>query len=145
MTTQINQPIKDFKVVTQEQAQPAPEPIERPEVLDSTTYKIKTNDVSFYITLSDTIINGELRPYEMFISTKSVEHTPYLTCITRLISAFFRTGYDYSFIAQELKQIHDAKDGNYFKRGVNYPSLIAEIGYLLEKHFTQIAEKNRTK
>lgn len=145
MTTQIDQPITGFTVLTKEKPQPIPVPLERPETLESVTYKIKTNDVSFYITVSDAHIDGQLRPYEVFINTKSVEHAPYLTCITRLISAFFRTGYPYQFIVEELKQIHDAKEGNYFKRGVNYPSLIAEIGYVLEKHFTEIAVKNSTK
>ena len=143
MTTQIEQPIVDYKIVPSVIALPAP--LERPETLTSSTYKIKTNEVSFYITVSDVEVNGRIRPYEVFINTKSVEHAPYLTCITRLISAFFRTGYPYEFIVEELKQIHDAKDGNYFKKGINYPSLIAEIGYVLEKHFTEIAAKNSTK
>lgn len=119
--------------------------VERPDELYSTTYKIKSLDQAFYISISDIEIDGRYAPYEIFINTKSVDHTAYLTAITRLISAFFRTGYPYQFIAEELKQIHDAKDGNYFKKGRNYPSLIAEIGYVLEQHFQQLTDKNNTK
>lgn len=117
--------------------------IERPDTLQATTYKMKSLEQTFYITIADMETPTGIRPYEMFINTKSIDHFPYLVCITRLISAFLRTGHEYNFIAKELQQIHDPKEGNYFKKGKSYPSLIAEIGHILEKHFLTIEEKNK--
>lgn len=136
----IEQPIKAFSI-KKDEAKPdflVQTTLDRPETLSSTTYKIKSLDHAFYITISDIELEGKSRPYEMFISTKSVDHYPYLVCITRLISAFLRTGHEYSFIAEELKQINDPKEGNYFKKGILYPSLIAEIGHVLENHFKNL-------
>ena len=62
--------------------------LERPDELTATTYKIKSLDKAFYITISNITIEGVTRPFEIFINTKSQEHHSYLTCITRLISAF---------------------------------------------------------
>jgi hypothetical protein len=141
--------------------------LDRPENLKSITYKLKGqgNEASYYITIADiyTEIDQESqeihtendvihvdfsnaqkyhrRPYEIFINSKSVDSYAYLTTITRLISAFLRTGHDYAFIAAELKQIVDPK-GGYFKKGTFYISLIAEIGYILERHFISVAESN---
>jgi len=144
MPTSIEQTITSFNV-KKEELPIVYAPIERPDILTSTTYKIKSLDQAFYISISDIEIEGKLYPYEIFVNTKSVNHMAYLTAITRLVSAFFRTRYPYEFIAEELKQIHDAKDGNYFKRGMNFPSLIAEIGYILGKHFQDLNSRNSMK
>ncbi|MEO6923233.1 MAG: adenosylcobalamin-dependent ribonucleoside-diphosphate reductase [Bryocella sp.] len=68
--------------------------IERPEVLLSTTYKIKWPHIpqSFYVTISDYVddVTGAKIPFEIFIMTKSVVHQEWITALTRTISAVFR-------------------------------------------------------
>ena len=103
------------------------EQFDRPEVLVGKTYKIKpaNSDAAYYITINDAVLpstHGVTRhPFEMFISTKDVDHS-------------FRKGGEVAFIAEELKAIHDPK-GGYFVKGKGYvPSLVAHIGLVLEEH-----------
>jgi serine/threonine protein phosphatase PrpC len=62
----------------------------------------------------------------------------WVLALTRVVSAVFRKGGDISFLPEELKQIFDPKGGYYKKGGVWVPSLVAEIGLVLEKHLSNI-------
>ncbi len=54
------------------------------------------------------------------------------------MSAVFRKGGDVTFLAEELQAVFDPK-GGYFKPGGKYmPSIIAEIGAVLEHHLVKI-------
>jgi hypothetical protein len=121
------------------QVNPATKPIEREEVITGVTYKTKIQDHTYYITINDIVREGTRHPYEIFINSKNVSNYAKLTVLTRLISAFFRTGFPYTFIAEELKQIIDPT-GGYFKKGRRYESLEAELGEILEKHFNFLKE-----
>lgn len=112
-------------------------PLEREEILTGSTYKLKTEDYVYYVTINNHIVNGVLRPFEIFINTKNATRYPSLLVLTRLVSAYFRTGHEYSFIADELKQIA-APQGGYWKQGTYYASFEAELGALLEKHFENL-------
>lgn len=117
------------------------EDMTRPEILFGSTYKIKTplSTNALYVTINDIILNvdtehEERRPLEMFINSKDMQHYQWIVALTRIVSAVFRTGCKLDFLTEELKAIFDP-NGGYIKKGGGYmPSLVAEIGYVLEAH-----------
>ena len=121
------------------------EEIERPEELRGYTYKIKTplTDHAMYITINDIVLNEgneheQEYPFEVFINSKNMEQFQWILALTRVISAVFRKGGDATFLAEELKQVFDPQ-GGYFKRSGKFmPSLVAEIGEVLETHMRRI-------
>jgi len=107
----------------------------RPIYLQGTTYKIKTplSKQALYITIND-ICEGDIRrPFEIFINSKNLQHFSWIVAMTRLISAVFRRSSDPSFLVEELKSIFDP-NGGYFRNGRYIPSLVAEIGDVIEQH-----------
>jgi hypothetical protein len=113
----------------------------RPEYLQGTTYKIKTpqSEHALYITINDMVLNGDERhPYEMFINSKNMEHFQWVLALTRLVSAVWRKGGDSTFLVEELKNVFDPKGGYYKRGGVYMPSLVAEIGTVIEQHLKSI-------
>lgn len=163
MTIKITQKITGFAVQSAEQANQAlakpeleREPIqsslplgldsmnemlERPEMLVGSTYKVRTplTEHAMYITINDIILNQDTEheqriPFEVFINSKSMDHFQWIVALTRIISAVFRKGGDVTFLVAELKSVFDPK-GGYFKQGGKYmPSLVAEIGDVIEQH-----------
>jgi len=121
------------------------EKLERPEVLLGSTYKVKTplTEHALYVTVNDIILNQgtehELRrPFEVFINSKNMDHFQWIVALTRIISAVFRKGGDITFLVEELRSVFDPR-GGYFKRGGKFmPSLVAEIGDVIEFHLKTI-------
>jgi hypothetical protein len=121
------------------------EKVERPEMLMGSTYKIKTpmSEHALYVTVNDIILNPgtehELRrPFEVFINSKSMDHFQWIVALTRIISAVFRKGGDVTFLVEELHSVFDPR-GGYFKKGGRFvPSLVADIGDVLESHLRMI-------
>lgn len=121
------------------------ESVERPEMLIGSTYKIKTpmSEHALYVTINDMILNEGTehetrRPFEIFINSKNMEHYQWVVALTLLMSAVFRKGGDITFISDELATVFDPQ-GGYFKRGGKFmPSLVAEIGDVIEKHLKMI-------
>ncbi|MFO1352366.1 MAG: NrdJb [Gammaproteobacteria bacterium] len=121
------------------------ESVQRPDMLTGSTYKVKTplSDHALYITINDIILNPgtehELRrPFEIFINSKNMDHFQWIVALTRIISAVFRKGGDVTFLVEELRSVFDPK-GGYFKKGGKYmPSLVAEIGDVIEAHMRSI-------
>jgi ribonucleoside-diphosphate reductase alpha chain len=111
----------------------------RPEVLVGHTYKLKSpQHGSLYVTINDKVDDeGVVRPYEMFINTKKLQHVAWTSGMTRLISAVFRHDRDPSYIVDELKTIFDPT-GGYYAEGKYMNSLIAHIGCTIEKHLKEI-------
>jgi hypothetical protein len=117
------------------------EKLERPEVLMGSTYKVKTplSEHAMYITVNDLVLNPGTehevrRPFEIFINSKNMDHFQWIVALTRIVSAIFRKGGDVTFLVEELKAVFDPK-GGYFKKGGKYmPSLVAEIGDVIETH-----------
>ena len=143
----IDKKIKAFEVVKNEAPQEVKPTIEqmheklaRPEALHGATYKIKPPHATdaLYITINDMVLNAdteheERRPFEIFLNSKNAEHTQWMSALTRVISAVFRKGGDVGFLADELKAINDPQGG--YWRGERFiPSLVADIGYTIEKH-----------
>lgn len=121
------------------------EAVERPEMLLGSTYKCKTplSEHSLYVTINDMVLNQGTehemrRPFEIFINSKNMDHFQWIVALTRIISAVFRKGGDSTFLVEELKAVFDPR-GGYFKKGGKYmPSLVAEIGDIIEHHMKLI-------
>jgi hypothetical protein len=162
MAKKIDKKIVDVEVKKKEQAPPGNtaidqrneqannvvqmhERLERPDMLLGSTYKIKTplSEHALYVTINDIILNPgtehELRrPFEMFINSKNMDHFQWIVALTRIISAVFRKGGDVTFMVEELRSVFDPR-GGYFKKGGRFmPSLVAEIGDVLESHLRMI-------
>jgi len=164
MAIKIEKKIKGYNVVKPEdKAAPAPaaapvkdtapvaeviqmhESLERPETLVGNTYKIKSPlfEHALYVTINDIVLNAgtqheQRRPFELFINSKNMDHFQWIVALTRILSAVFRKGGDVTFIVEELKAVFDPR-GGYFKAGGIYmPSIVAEIGAVIEQHMKSI-------
>jgi hypothetical protein len=121
------------------------EKIERPDMLIGTTYKIKTpaSDHAMYVTINDIVLNEgtaheKRRPFEIFINSKNLDHYQWIVALTRIMSAVFRKGGDVNFLVEELKAVFDPRGGYWQTGGTFMPSIIAELGHIIEKHLTCI-------
>jgi hypothetical protein len=121
------------------------EEVQRPEFLVGATYKIKTpvSDHAMYVTINDIILNEDTpyeqrRPFEIFINSKNLDHFQWIVALTRIISAVFRKGGDVTFLVDELKAVFDPRGGYWQAGGKFMPSIIAELGYVIEKHLQMI-------
>lgn len=124
------------------------EKLERPEgmeCLEGATYKIRTplDDHALYVTINDIILNPgteheQRRPFEIFINSKNMDHFQWIVALTRVMSAVFRKGGDVTFLSEELQAVFDPK-GGYFKPGGRFvPSIVADIGAVVEHHLRRI-------
>ncbi len=165
MTTKIGKKIVGYRVAPQDEkaaatasnTQTSPiktadvihmhESVVRPEMLIGSTYKVKTpenvSQHALYITINDIVLNQgtehELRrPFEVFINSKSMDHFQWIVALTRIISAVFRKGGDVTFLVEELRSVFDPSGGYWKKGGKFMPSLVAEIGDVIEQHMIQI-------
>ncbi|MFN7521221.1 MAG: NrdJb [Lysobacteraceae bacterium] len=167
MAIKITKKIKGYSVATPEDAAkaaaaapvvaaPAPVPhtaeiiqmhekLERPETLIGATYKIKSPlfEHALYVTINDIVLNPgtehELRrPFELFINSKNMEHFQWIVAITRIASAVFRKGGDVTFLVEEMKAVFDPRGGYFKAGGVYMPSIVAEIGAVIEEHLKSI-------
>jgi hypothetical protein len=124
------------------------EKVERPEgmeCLEGATYKIRTplDDHALYVTINDIVLNAgteheQRRPFEIFINSKNMDHFQWIVALTRVMSAVFRKGGDVTFLSEELQAVFDPK-GGYFKPGGRFvPSIVADIGAVVEHHLRRI-------
>jgi hypothetical protein len=121
------------------------EKLERPEMLLGSTYKVKTpiSDHAMYVTINDIILNPDTdfeqrRPFEIFINSKNLDHYQWIVALTRIMSAVFRKGGDVTFLVDELKAVFDPRGGYWQPGGKFMPSIIAELGHIIEKHLRYI-------
>ncbi|MEM7359026.1 MAG: NrdJb [Pseudomonadota bacterium] len=121
------------------------ESVQRPEMLVGSTYKVKTpvTEHAMYITINDIILNEGTehearRPFEVFINSKNMDNFQWVVALTRLISAVFRKGGDTTFMVEELKAVFDPKGGYFKPGGIFMPSIVAEIGHVIERHMQTI-------
>lgn len=122
------------------------ETLERPSKLIGSTYKLKTPDHvsehAMYITINDIVLNEGTehemrRPFEVFINSKNLEHYQWIVALTLIMSAVFRKGGDITFLVDELRSVFDPR-GGYWNKGKYMPSIIAEIGEVIETHLIDI-------
>ena len=121
------------------------ESLERPEQLVGSTFKIKSPlfEHALYVTINDIVLNAgtqheQRRPFEIFINSKNMDHFQWIVALTRILSAVFRKGGDVTFIVEELKAVFDPRGGYFKAGGVYMPSIVAEIGAVLEQHMKNI-------
>ncbi len=121
------------------------EKLERPEVLIGSTYKVMTpvSNHAMYVTINDIVLNEgteheKRRPFEIFINSKNLDHYQWIVALTRIMSAVFRKGGDVNFLVDELKAVFDPRGGYWQPGGRFMPSIIAELGYIIERHLVQI-------
>ena len=112
--------------------------IQRPDKLIGCTYKIKSPHYSYamYITINDIVVNGQRRPFEIFINCKDMSDFQWILALTRTMSAVFRSGGEAAFLIDEMKSVIDPK-GGYFSKGSYVPSVVYEIGNILDEHLTE--------
>ncbi len=151
MTIKIDSKITSYDVVKKDEPKTAEnnvvhmhEQLSRPDILLGSTYKIKTplTEHALYVTINDMILNEgtpheKRRPFEIFINSKSMDHFQWVVAMTRVISAVFRKGGDVTFLIEELRSVFDPR-GGYFKKGRYTPSLVAELGDVIECHLKMI-------
>ncbi|WP_171136722.1 MULTISPECIES: adenosylcobalamin-dependent ribonucleoside-diphosphate reductase [unclassified Ruegeria] len=115
------------------------EPLDRPQSLEGSTYKLKWPDSehAIYLTINDIVIGQRRRPFEVFINSKNMEHYAWTLALTRMISAVFRRGGDVSFVVEELKAVFDPRGGAWVQ-GKYIPSILAAIGGVIEQHMVAI-------
>ncbi|HET7299343.1 MAG TPA: NrdJb, partial [Oleiagrimonas sp.] len=161
MTIKIDKKIKAYQVLKQEQpqAEKAPpvakpaaaeviqmhESLERPQTLIGATYKIKSPlfEHALYVTINDIVLNAgtpyeQRRPFEIFINSKNMDHFQWIVALTRIMSAVFRKGGDVTFLVEEMKAVFDPRGGYFKAGGVYMPSIVAEIGAVIEQHMKRI-------
>lgn len=132
----ITKKIVASSVVTQSTAPPPLGKTSRGPVLSGKTYKIEKSaqfESALYVTLND--LDGT--PFEIFLNSKDMKHYQWVTTLTRVISAVFRKGGDCTFLIEELRSVVDP-NGGYFRKGRFIPSLVSEIGDVLEQHLTEL-------
>ncbi len=150
MAIKIDEKITGYEVVKEEPKRADSnvvhmhEKLERPETLLGSTYKIKTplTEHALYVTINDIVLNRDTahekrRPFEIFINSKDMTHFQWVVALTRVLSAVFRKGGDVTFLVEELHSVFDPR-GGYFKKGKYTPSLVAEIGDVIERHLKMI-------
>ena len=114
---------------------------ERPQPQRRTPSNVKTpvTDHAMYVTTNATTLNAAPefeppRPFEIFINSKNLDHYQWIVALTRIMSAVFRKGGDVTFIVDELKAVFDPRGGYWQPGGKFMPSIIAELGHIVEKH-----------
>jgi len=112
----------------------------RPEVLDGRSYRLRWAGLPYpmFLTVNDEVMeDGRRIPFEVFVNSKAVDYTHWVSALTRMISAVMRKGGDLTFIPDELKAVWSARGGEFIgERFV--PSEVALIGMTLERHFRDI-------
>jgi hypothetical protein len=96
-----------------------------------------------YVTINDIMLNEgteheHRRPFEIFINTKNLDHFQWIVALTRIISAVFRKGGDVAFLTEELKAVFDPRGGYWQPGGKFMPSIVAELGFVVERHLQTI-------
>jgi hypothetical protein len=121
------------------------EKVERPDTLIGATYKIKSPlfEHALYVTINDIVLNRDTehelrRPFEVFINSKNMDHFQWIVALTRIMSAVFRKGGDVTFLVEELKAVFDPRGGYFKAGGVYMPSIVAELGAIIEQHLKSI-------
>lgn len=156
MTIKIDNKIVGYKVNKETKDKPSlpetaeiiqmHEALKRPDKLIGSTYKLKTpehvSEHALYITINDIILNEGTdheirRPFEVFINSKNMDHFQWIVALTRIMSAVFRKGGDVTFMVEELRSVFDPR-GGYWNKGKLMPSLVAEIGDVIEEHLIGI-------
>ena len=127
----------------------------RPDVLRSVTYKIRPPEIDdpVYITISDAEVEGECRPFEIFLNTKDPKSFSWITVTMRLISSRLQEPGPFpDFIVQELLDSYDV-GGGYFitdkwlrvpgKPAPRVNGVVAHVGLVLQYHLAKLTKRRQ--
>ncbi len=118
------------------------EPMERPKTLTGTTYRLKWDTRSFYVTMNDYMDDdGNAIPFEIFINSSEMASLQWTVALTRMISAIYRRGGDVAFVGEELKRISDPHGGFWVDKKF-VPSFVALLGQTIVNHLESMATNN---
>lgn len=108
---------------------------ERPYKLPGTTYRIKGGEMphSLYVTITDIEVEGHKVPFEIFVNSRDMSHFQWSVGLTRMASAFLRSGGSAEVVIEELRCVQDPSGGIWWNRKLR-PSLVAIIGDVLAEH-----------
>jgi len=126
--------------------------LERPECLQSTTYRIRPpgQENSYYITISDHEVEGKRRPFEIFIATKEPESFQWISALMQLISSRLQEPGPFPyFIIDQLVEVHDTQGGymtqeQFLRAGGRPPhahGVVSHVGLVLRYHCKQLGIK----
>lgn len=143
--TKIDKKIIGYSVVKKEEAKKdipvvVPEKVKRPEVLTGCTYKIAATPLSehaLYVTINDRVVDGQRIPFEIFLNCREMKNFQWIVALTRVMSAVFRKGGEINFLIEELKSVF-TPEGGAFIGGRYVPSLVSQIGDVIERHLIDI-------
>ncbi len=135
----VSEPEKKAEEAPKAEAAPAPAPaiLERGDMLTGSTYRMKWpgDENSYYVTINDTIVDGQRVPFEIFVNTKNLESQAWISALTLMISAVMRRERDVAFIAQQLMSVVDARGGAFMPGQGYVNSRVAAIGRVIAGHF----------
>jgi hypothetical protein len=117
---------------------------DRPERLESTTYKARVPeyDAAMYITISE--MNGKIR--EIFINSKHITSFPLLSYLTRTVSRRLQQGEDIQLLIDEMMEIYDTSGGYIIpgSKGFRANSVVAHIGHIVQRHWRDLEKRDST-
>ena len=110
----------------------------RPRTLTGMTYRSQHPDRRYrvYVTINHNFdqLNNQWRPYELFISPSEASSYQWLSYISRRDTRMLRNREDVLILINEMKETFDTGASGYLSQGKFIPSVIAEIGFILEEH-----------
>jgi hypothetical protein len=120
----------------------------RPEPLEGAIYRIGSplSPHALYVTIIDLVLDPGTehemrRPCEIFINSRTMEHSEWIVALTRILSATFRKGGDLSFLVDEMRNVFDPEGGCLKREGQHMPSLAAGVGDVIEMHLRRIGPR----
>lgn len=128
---------------------PTPHKLERGDILTGSTYKVKQPlywEHGFYLTINNIVVGEEVKPFEIFITSKNSECLPLLEVLSLTLTSMFRLQIDISFLLEEYRTIQDPKGGYRGKRvwlrdkPKYYTSLLGEFADVIEAHLLGLVE-----
>jgi hypothetical protein len=117
--------------------------LDRGDVLHGSTYKVKQPlywEHGFYLTINNTVVNGRLLPFEIFITSKNSECLPLLEVLSLTLTSMFRLQIDITYLLDEYHTIQDPKGGYRGKKvwlgekPKYYTSLLGEFADVIQFH-----------
>ena len=116
--------------------------IPRPDILPCTTYKLVGPGLggqALYMTVSDAVVDDQLRPFEVFFNTKHAESYEFFPVLGRALSAHLRNPGPFpAFIVREL--IDSWGEAGYIipRTDIRCGGIVSHIGYTLQEHCARL-------
>ena len=106
------------------------------------TYRSQHPDRRYrvYVTINHNFdhVTQQWRPYEIFISPSDASAYQWLSYSSRRDTRMLRNRDDIAALITEMKETFDTGASGYLSQGKYIPSVIAEIGFILEEHVEQL-------